>query len=61
MHHGNRSGALILLVIFALACSKAEKLAKPEGAQAVPTRISDRGVQEHGKVWPRSIDSAYRG
>jgi hypothetical protein len=26
-----------------------------------PTSISDRGVQEHGKVWPRSIDSAYMG
>lgn len=28
---------------------------------AAPTTISDRGVQEHGKIWPRSIDSAYMG
>ncbi len=28
---------------------------------AAPTSISDRGVQEHGKVWPMSIDSAYMG
>ena len=61
MHNGNRLGALILLVIFALSCSKAEKFASPAGAQTVPTRISDRGVQEHGKVWPRSIESAYMG
>ncbi|HEY6131415.1 MAG TPA: hypothetical protein VIV27_05315, partial [Halioglobus sp.] len=26
-----------------------------------PTAISDRGAQEHGKVWPMSIDSAYMG
>jgi|GEM_PF-1945801 len=26
-----------------------------------PTAISDRGVQEHSKAWPMSIDSAYMG
>ena len=49
--------AAILALAF-LGCSGAEELSVPGGA---PTRISDRGVQEHGKVWPRSIDSAYMG
>jgi hypothetical protein len=30
-------------------------------AVPAPAAISDRGVQEHGKVWPMSIDSAYMG
>lgn len=29
--------------------------------KSAPTSISDRGVQEHGKIWPRSINSAYMG
>ncbi|MBJ21065.1 MAG: hypothetical protein GY910_12015 [bacterium] len=42
-----------------LACS-AEHEVRPQPTPA-PTSISDRGVQEHGKVWPRSIRSAYMG
>jgi len=34
---------------------------KPTAPIEAPRTISDRGVQEHGKVWPRSIDSAYMG
>ena len=34
---------------------------KPAVHKGAPQTISDRGVQEHGKIWPRSIDSAYMG
>ena len=34
---------------------------KPVAPVGAPQTISDRGVQEHGKIWPRSIDSAYMG
>ena len=50
------TAAILALGLF--ACSEAEE---PSVPGAAPTRISDRGVQEHGKVWPRSIDSAYMG
>ncbi|MFP6654058.1 MAG: hypothetical protein VCB25_00420, partial [Myxococcota bacterium] len=46
------------VVILLLGCE--ESPVAPEAAEK-PTRISDRGVQLHGKVWPRSIDSAYMG
>jgi len=42
-----------------VACTP-EKQASDEPKTA-PTSISDRGVQEHGKIWPRSINSAYMG
>ncbi len=51
--------ALALVAIFLHGCSK-QAPGGPELGPA-PTRISDRGVQEHGKVWPRSLDSAYMG
>ena len=44
-----------------LSCAERETPPPPAGSALAPTRISDRGVQEHGKVWPRSIDSAYMG
>ena len=47
-----------ILALALLGCTGAEEPLVPGAA---PTRISDRGVQEHGKVWPRSIDSAYMG
>ncbi len=56
---------LVILTLVALAacgllaCST-EDDARPQPATG-PTSISDRGVQEHGKIWPRSIDSAYMG
>ncbi len=64
MDHANRLCALalfVLFVFFVLSCSEAQKLSPPAGPEGAPTRISDRGVQEHGKVWPRSIESAYMG
>ena len=51
--------ALGLATVALAACSQPPDAPPP--SSAVPTRISDRGVQEHGKVWPRSIDSAYMG
>ena len=49
----------LALTLVLTGCGGDEK----PGVQAptAPTSISDRGVQEHGKVWPRSIDSAYMG
>ncbi len=46
-------------------CSSVEergpvRLSAPATVPA-PAAISDRGVQEHSKVWPMSIDSAYVG
>ena len=57
------SGVLTSLfpALFLLSCSEVEKAQTSASLQAAPTRISDRGVQEHGKVWPRSIESAYMG
>ncbi|MFP6663291.1 MAG: hypothetical protein VCC00_03705 [Deltaproteobacteria bacterium] len=49
----------LAVVVLAGGCSLRQGL-KPV-PPAAPTSISDRGVQEHGKVWPRSIDSAYMG
>ena len=54
-----RVSTLLSLCLF--GCSGAEQSSAPVGLPPAPTRISDRGVQEHGKVWPRSIDSAYMG
>ena len=53
--------AVMVLAFSVLSCSQTETLQPPTGSSSRPTRISDRGVQEHGKVWPRSIDSAYMG
>ena len=50
---------IAVLASAALACSSDPE--SSEAPAAAPTAISDRGVQEHGKVWPRSIDSAYMG
>jgi hypothetical protein len=53
---------LISILAFAMIAHGCGSAEPPRGgAEDVPTRISDRGVQEHGKVWPRSIDSAYMG
>ena len=51
-----------MFVMFAL-CASAGLMAcsATKTEKSAPTSISDRGVQEHGKVWPRSIDSAYMG
>jgi len=57
----NEVMAVMGLAFFVLSCSQTEAPQPPAGSSSVPTRISDRGVQEHGKVWPRSIDSAYMG
>ena len=46
------------LPVFTLAACAS---VKPTAPVEAPRTISDRGVQEHGKVWPRSIDSAYMG
>lgn len=52
-------GIVLGLLVFALnACGDSEVVRE---LASKPERISDRGVQEHGKVWPRSIDSAYMG
>ena len=48
-------------VFLLLSCSQGDTLLSPADAAPAPPRISDRGVREHGKVWPRSIDSAYMG
>ena len=69
---GNRK--LVLVLVCALAgvqsgCSSVEeKTPSPASASPqtpapvpAPTSISDRGVQEHSKVWPMSIDSSYMG
>lgn len=58
MPGAHRLCAPFILALSLLGCPGAEKAAAPDPA---PTRISDRGVQEHGKIWPRSIDSAYMG
>jgi len=58
MFRAHRRCTPVILAFCVLGCLGDEKVAAPEQA---PTRISDRGVQEHGKVWPRSIDSAYMG
>ena len=50
---------IVTLALIAFGCGSPEPLG--EAAGDAPTSISDRGVQEHGKVWPRSIDSAYMG
>lgn len=42
-----------------VACSPEQQ--SGDKPKAAPTSISDRGVQEHGKIWPRSINSAYMG
>ena len=47
-------------LLFSLVACTAEKELEDE-PKAAPTSISDRGVQEHGKIWPRSINSAYMG
>ena len=47
-----------ILPLFTLAACAS---VKPTAPIEAPRTISDRGVQEHGKVWPRSIDSAYMG
>lgn len=41
------------------ACSRVATA--PVSVEPGPTSISDRGVQKHGKVWPRAISSAYMG
>jgi hypothetical protein len=51
--------AALLYLASASACTSAPDLHVETNPP--PTSISDRGVQEHGKVWPRSIDSAYMG
>jgi hypothetical protein len=50
--------ALAALGCFAAGCEPTP--VAPVAAEK-PARISDRGVQVHGKVWPRSLDSAYMG
>ena len=55
---------ILSLVCAALACASLGCTRESPSAtqsEPAPTSISDRGVQEHGKVWPRSIDSAYMG
>ncbi len=50
--------AIVLYTTAVVGCvSEPDEIAEPEA----PRQISDRGVQEHGKIWPRSIDSAYMG
>ena len=61
MARSTRLHSPILAVFALLGCSGALRPLPPDEAAPAPTRISDRGVQEHGKVWPRSIDSAYMG
>lgn len=51
---------LVLILFISLAGCTAKKPVAGE-PKVAPTSISDRGVQEHGKIWPRSIDSAYMG
>ena len=58
MPHAHLLCTAAILTLAFLGCSGA---AEPPVLGPAPTRISDRGVQEHGKVWPRSIDSAYMG
>ena len=58
MPHAHLLCTAAILALAFLGCTGAEEPLVPGAA---PTRISDRGVQEHGKVWPRSIDSAYMG
>ena len=58
MPRAHRLCAPVILTLSLLGCSGAQE---PGPLGPAPTRISDRGVQEHGKVWPRSIDSAYMG
>jgi hypothetical protein len=50
---------IALLASAPMGCAHQERARTAPGA--APSSISDRGVQEHGKVWPRSIDSAYMG
>src|SRR5262245_1859873 len=69
---GNLTFSLLLacaLAVVQLGCSSLEgdkpvplypRITGDEFVPA-PTAISDRGAQEHGKVWPMSIDSAYMG
>jgi hypothetical protein len=53
-------GIVFGLFVFVLnACGEGQEVVRTLASK--PERISDRGVQEHGKVWPRSIDSAYMG
>lgn len=61
MQHLMMNPTLALLVAGALGASSMSCATARKAAPAAPTHISDRGVQEHGKVWPRSIDSAYMG
>ena len=50
--------AIALYTTAVVGCvSEPDEITEPEA----PRQISDRGVQEHGKIWPRSIDSAYMG
>lgn len=51
---------ITLGLIGGLAACSSEQASIDESGTA-PTSISDRGVQEHGKIWPRSINSAYMG
>ena len=51
----------ITLVAVACFACEAESPTRQPASPGPPTRISDRGVQIHGKVWPRSIESAYMG
>jgi hypothetical protein len=51
--------ALVSAVCLAGGCGSSDK--SDVKTMRAPTSISDRGVQEHGKVWPRSINSAYMG
>jgi len=51
--------ATLALALITAGCGDTEP--RDASVPAAPTSISDRGVQEHGKVWPRSLDSAYMG
>ena len=59
----NRTITAALLLLAGGLLSGCRKVAGSPAKETVeaPTRVSDRGVQEHGKVWPRSIRSAYMG
>jgi len=50
--------AAVGLLCSVVACTSEQASVEVKSA---PTTISDRGVQEHGKIWPRSINSAYMG
>lgn len=54
-----RIAAALTLLGAVVACTQEQPAGNDAGE--APTSISDRGVQEHGKIWPRSINSAYMG